>query len=174
MSGVSDSENKELAVKWIKELKPKTVLDIGCGMGIYNILSKVKGQHWTGLEAFAPYIEMFNLYSRYEEIIIADARYVNYDKVGDFDLSITADVLEHMFKHEAKQLIIDLLEHSKYLLISIPVEHQEQQAGYENNKFETHIDHWTYEEMKEFLKGKEITHEVKGNVLAYFMVKGYN
>ena len=172
MAGVSDNENKDVAVSWIKDLKPKRVLDIGAGMGIYAIMAKEPGQHWAALEVFAPYVNMFNLRSRYEEIFIADARYTDFDKLGTFDLTIAADMLEHMSKGDAKILLNTIFEHSKYALICFPIEHQDQHAGFEGNDFETHIDHWEYDEMQEFVADRHIVNSIKGDVLAYFLVRG--
>lgn len=172
MSGVSDNENKELAANWIKEAKPYSVLDIGAGMGIYSIMAKQKGQHWTAIEVFAPYINMFNLRSRYDEIIVTDARYANYEKIGNFDLIIVADMLEHMTKDESSELVMTLLQYCHNLLICFPIIHHEQHAGLEGNDFETHIDHWTEDEMRELLKNRQIEHEMIGEVLAYFFVRG--
>lgn len=173
MAGVSDNENKDAAAKWIKSLRPKTVLDVGAGMGIYSIMAKKRGQHWTALEVFAPYVNMFNLQSRYEQIIIADARYVNYDKLGMFDLSIAADMLEHMPKHHAIEVLFNLYDHSKHLLVCFPTVHHEQHAGFEGNEFETHIDHWTVEEMSALLDKHDVEYKtVIGDVLAYYFIKG--
>lgn len=172
MAGVSDNENKNWAVKQIEAVKPHTVLDIGAGMGIYSIMNKKRGQHWTALEVFAPYVEMFNLNNKYEQVIIADARYANYKKLGDFDLMIAADMLEHMPKDDAKMLLNKLMQHCKFILICFPVVHHDQAAGYENNPFEMHVDHWDYEEMEEFLSERQIVNSIKGDTLAYFMVEG--
>lgn len=182
MAGVSDTENKEIAKRWITDLQPARVLDIGAGQGTYSMLmeheAELDGQHWTALEVFAPYVEMFDLKSKYDQIVISDARFVDFSKLNGgqkYDLTIAADMLEHMEKHEAKTLISDLLDHSHYLLICFPVEHQEQHAGDEGNQFETHVDHWTFDEMREFLNftaGPEyVSDYAVGNVLAYFLVE---
>lgn len=174
MAGVSDTENKDIAKQWIDELEPKTVLDIGAGEGTYAKLAK-NGNHWTAIEVFAPYINMFGLKELYEEVIVADVRYVDFEKIGDeFDLIIAADMLEHMTKQQAKDVIYDLLDHCKHLLICFPIEHQEQHAGDEGNDFETHIDHWADDEMSDYLEscGNDVKKHLVGDVLAYFLVEG--
>ncbi len=170
MAGVSDNENKDQAVQWIKETNPQRVLDVGAGMGIYSILAKEQGQHWTALEVFAPYVNMFNLRSRYEDVVVADARYVDYSKLGTFDLIIAADMLEHMPKEHAADLILTLLKHTQNLLICFPLVHHDQEAGFEGNDFESHIDHWDFEEMEAFLFDYNID-SIRGEVLAYFLVR---
>jgi cyclopropane fatty-acyl-phospholipid synthase-like methyltransferase len=178
MAGVSDKENKKVAKNWIIELDPKSVLDIGAGQGTYSKLAKQKGQYWHALEIFYPYVRMYKLAKKYHRITIGDARYMDYDKLSVFQgwhLIIAADMLEHMTKEDAKLLIYELSKHCKHLLICFPVEHQEQHAGDEGNDYETHIDHWTADEMEMYLNSVAelpIVKSLVGNVLAYYLVKG--
>lgn len=179
MAGVSDNENKQVAKSWIDDLDPISVLDIGAGMGTYSMLARQEHQHWTALEVFYPYVSQYALLDKYDHVIIGDARYMDYDKlsggnVEGWELIIAADMLEHMAKHDAQALIQELLKYSRHLLICFPVEHQEQHAGEEGNDFETHIDHWTFDEMQDFLNSLErhIVNSIKGDVLAYFLVSG--
>lgn len=172
MAGVSERENKHLVRDWIDKLNPESVLDIGAGVGTYAIMCWRPGQYWVALEAFEPYVEMFNLGGKYDEVWIDDARNAVYSR--DFELIIAADMLEHMHKQEAKDLVAKLLTHCKYLLICFPVVHNEQQAGDEGNSYETHIDHWSADEMSDYLT--EIEHpefnRLVGDVCAYYFVKG--
>lgn len=170
MAGVSDNENKQTVREWIMKLDPQDVLDIGAGVGTYSILAKMPYQNWTALEVFAPYVKMFNLEGKYNKVVVADARYANYDKLGFFDLIIAADMLEHMPKADAKELINELLHHAKRLLICVPVIHNHQEAGQEGNDFEAHIDHWTADEMRLYLSAWTVEQEAVGDVSAYFMV----
>lgn len=168
----SASENKEWVKTWVEELKPRRVLDIGVGQGTYSDLCRTEEQKWTGIEVFYPYVQDFELEGKYDEIIIADARWVDYGKLQRQDLIIAADFLEHMTKEEAKKLINTLILHGNYLLICFPVQHLDQHD--DRNPFEAHIDHWHYEEMATFLSSLHVTIEktIKGEILAYFLVKG--
>ena len=181
MAGVSDNENKQIAKQWIDELDPNTVLDIGAGIGTYSMLARQEHQHWSALEVFFPYVKQYALMDKYEHVFIGDARFMDYDRLLNyarascFELIIAADMLEHMRKEEAQLLIARLLTHCRHLLICFPVEHQEQHAGEEGNDFETHVDHWHFDEMNGFLNdldGAEVIHSLKGDVLAYFLVRG--
>lgn len=172
MAGVSSMENKGKVTQWIDELKPKTVLDIGAGMGTYSILARRPGSHWTALEVFYPYVSMFDLQGKYDWVVIGDARYVDYKAIGRSELIIAADMLEHMPKDDAKALIAKLLENCDYLLISIPIVHHEQHAGHEGNNFEEHVDHWEAEEMRDYLAFQSpIDRTLVGDTLAYFLVR---
>ena len=169
MAGVSDRENKDKAVEWINEVYPDRVLDVGAGIGTYAIMAKKPDQHWTALEVFYPYVNMFNLRNLYDEVVISDVRFVDFNKLGRFNLIILADMLEHMTKAEAIKVIEEAQAHTDRLLICFPIVHQDQEAGHEGNDFEGHVDHWTVEEMEEQLRG-ETYEKVVGDVLAYFMV----
>ena len=168
MAGVSDFENKHIIRQWLLDHEDdfKTVLDIGAGVGTYSLMGRMPSQHWTALEVFEPYVEMFNLENKYNEVIVEDARTHEYK---DYDLIIAADMIEHMEKEDAKTLIKKLIEHSKTLLICFPVIHHDQHAGAEGNDFETHVDHWDVEEMDDFLADNDFT-SIVGEVCAYYHV----
>jgi predicted TPR repeat methyltransferase len=173
MAGVSDTENKHIIREWLIENRKnfKRVLDVGAGVGTYSLMGKFPEQHWVALEVFGQYVEMFNLENKYNKVVVSDARFTNYNALGSFDLTIAADMIEHMRKHEAQDLINKLLKHTKKLLICFPVEHNHQHAGPEGNQYETHVDHWHVVEMKNFLSRRNYE-VIEGKVCAYFIISG--
>lgn len=170
MAGVSDIENKHIIRKWLLENHKefKRVLDIGAGVGTYALMGRFPDQHWTALEVFEPYVEMFNLQGKYDEVIVGDVRDYTF---ADFNLIIAADMLEHMKKDEAKAVVAEIMKHSDQFLVCIPVQHHDQGAGPEGNIYETHVDHWHPEEMR-LLLGNRIISEITGNAVAYFLADG--
>lgn len=160
----SSPENQHVISTWFKLIKPKTIIDIGAGEGTYAKLLKKKNQHWTAIEAWAVYVEQFKLRELYQQIIIADARYID-SKHLKADLIIMGDMLEHMKKHEAQQLIDTCKKQAKNIIISVPMQHLDQEA-YEGNWFEEHIDHWHYQEMLDYLGGN--TKAQNGEVVARY------
>lgn len=166
----SSKENKDVAKQWHDMLNPKVVLDIGPGQGTYATLCKKPGEYWIGIEAWAPYIEQFDLKSLYDSVIVADARFVNLDKLPRTpDLVIMGDVLEHMKKGEAKDLIAEMFSRYERIIISVPLKHLDQ-GPWEGNHFEIHVDHWHHEEMMQFLGGFLARTEYKtGKVLGYYL-----
>jgi hypothetical protein len=164
----SSKENKDIAKNWHDVIKPKVVLDIGPGQGTYASLCKSPGEYWIGVEAWAPYIKQFDLDKLYDQLIVADARYVNLDALKiKPDLVIMGDVLEHMTKSESKALITEMLRRYKNLIISVPLKHLPQ-GPWEGNWFETHVDHWHHKEMLEFLKEYKVDYKT-GKVLGYYL-----
>ncbi|HRJ06905.1 MAG TPA: class I SAM-dependent methyltransferase [Candidatus Saccharibacteria bacterium] len=171
MAGVSDMENKHEIRKWLLENRRefKRVLDIGAGVGTYALMGRFPEQHWTALEVFEPYVEMFNLTGKYNEVFVGDVRDHAFN--DDYNLIIAADMLEHMKKDEAKAVVAECLKHCQQLLVCIPLVHHDQEAGPEGNVFETHVDHWHAEEMRILLSDRIIS-EISGNVVAYFLAQG--
>ena len=137
----SSSNGKQYTIDLINRINPKTVLDIGAGSGTYAAYKK-QGQHWSAIEIWQPNIDKFNLTSLYDKVICGDARNIDF---GVYDLVILGDVLEHMSKHEAQDLL-DRCRKSKYVIVSIPLGHYPQEE-YEGNPYEKHVtDNWSSEE----------------------------
>ena len=134
------------------------VLDIGCGEGTYiNNYKSIFSADWTGVEVWEPYIEKYNLKSKYNTIINKDIRKVNFKKLGKFDIVFAGDVLEHMTKEESVKIVKSVLAESKCLFISIPIVHMPQ-GEYEGNPYEEHVkDDWSHQEVLETF-GSYIVH----------------
>lgn len=147
----SSKEGKQEIVEWCRNLKNiNLILDIGAGKGTYiNLLKKRKlfrEAHWTGIEAWAPYVTQYNLNEVYDTLINNDVRKVDFNNLH-FDLIFMGDVLEHMTKDEAILLVNVLSKISKYCIISIPIVHYPQDEIF-NNPFEKHIkDDWSHTEV---------------------------
>jgi phospholipid N-methyltransferase len=133
----SHPENKPWSAVEIKKLNPQTVLDVGVGSGVYrNIIKNIVNPDAVihGIEAWEPYVEMFDLKNRYDKIFVQDAR-----EFEDFhyDLVIFGDVLEHMPESDAVALWEKVAKQAKYALIAIPIMHYPQGAA-GGNPFEVH------------------------------------
>lgn len=170
----SDLEGKDKASAWIASIKPYDVLDIGCGSGSYGqiVRTVANPEDLTAVEIWAPWVERFRLNEIYDKIIIADINYLDIKFRTHYDLVIIGDVIEHMTKPKAKLLLSSLILNNKNVIISFPVLHLDQGA-YEGNVYEEHIDHWTAEEMENFLSynGFTVVDNYVGDVLAYYHVR---
>lgn len=133
----SDPANKLWSVRRIKEISPKTVLDVGTGMGDYLELIKTYISLDTvvhGVEAWEPYVQEYLLNEKYDKLFIQDVREMTE---FDYDLVILGDVLEHMPEADAVELWSKVSKQAKYALISIPIGHHPQGA-WGGNPYEIH------------------------------------
>lgn len=151
--GYSLSTGKAETLAWFQQQHQiKRILDIGAGSGTYINLIKIKHRvctdaEWVGVEAWSEYIDRFDLRSKYNTVINQDARTLNWNRLGHFDVAIAGDVLEHMTKDEAISLVDAVLDHCATLIISIPIIHMPQDAV-EGNPYEVHVkDNWSHDEV---------------------------
>ncbi len=193
----SKKAGKATIVEWVEQLKVqgklthKAALDIGVGEGAYLNCLKHKYQaggdkyqtlkqnweidagplsehRWTGVEVWEPYIDKFDLRSKYDTILNEDVRKLDYNKLGPFDVAVAGDVLEHMTKEDAVQVVEQILRISTYLFISIPIIHYPQQPVH-GNPYEAHIkDDWSHGEMMETFP-QIIEHKVGRRVGVYML-----
>jgi SAM-dependent methyltransferase len=145
--GKSSPEGKDIILNWIRELELSTVLDIGAGSGTYRkmfIKNRLHNTaHWTAIEAWQPYIDNFKLTELYSTVINDDVRNVDIAGLGQFDIAFMGDVLEHISKQDAIELVDKVMAVSKYAVISIPIVHWPQ-GDRHGNPFEVHVkDDWS-------------------------------
>lgn len=154
--GYSLRGGKPETAEWFRQNQSHItrVLDIGAGSGTYSRLVKQEfdlchDAEWTAVEAWPEYIAKFDLANLYDRVINQDARTLDWDKLGHFSVAIAGDVLEHMTKAEAVELVNQVLQHADTLIISIPIVYMPQDAV-EGNPFEVHVKpDWTHDEVME-------------------------
>lgn len=111
------------------------ILDVGPGAGTYSDLLRGLGYSIDCLEIWEPYINQFNLNSKYDKVILGDVR--DFQLFSDYDYIIMGDVLEHLYVEEAKIIIDDLESKNIKHLVAVPYNFP---AGeYEGNVYETHL-----------------------------------
>ena len=150
----SSKEGKDKIVEWVKKINPShyKILDIGVGRGAYSWymreLENLQGCEWTGVEIWEPYVEAYDLPSRYDTVLVEDARSLTYG-FNNYDVAFCGDVLEHMTKQQAQDLVTKLQNCCKVVIISIPIIYYEQ-GPLKDNPYEIHIKpDWSHEEVME-------------------------
>lgn len=166
----SNPETKPWIAEQILHIKPKTVLDVGAGKGLYlNLLYDVLGKenvHVTAVEVWEDYIKFFMLKMRYNVLIKEDVR-----KMDDFsyDLVILGDILEHMSKEDAVALWDKVSTQAKYAVIAIPIIHHPQEA-INDNPYEIHVkEDWSTQEVLDSFHG--IVDHAEFSVCGAFLAK---
>lgn len=170
----SDKEGKNEIAEWCRELTDiKKIVDIGAGSGTYakmfRKLRLFQDATLVGIEAWEPYIEEYALKERYHEVILSDVRKVDFSALAPFDLVIMGDVLEHITKEEAIEVVNAVSKITRYAIISIPIIHYPQDE-YEGNPYEVHVkDDWSHKEVLETFSNFEKTFE--GKVIGCYLLR---
>ena len=128
------------------------IIDIGPGEGTYARLMRnvLKVPYWTGVEVWYPNIEKFELSKFYDQLVIADGRWIDYSLFGNNNVAIFGDVLEHMTREEASETLYRCLGSCRAALVSLPIGYWPQ-GQVDGNTFETHIDSWSLEDARNYL-----------------------
>jgi predicted TPR repeat methyltransferase len=136
----------------IARLRPTTLLDVGPGMGTYsNLLRDVTpGASWSCVEVFQPYVQLFDLQSKYDTIHCADIRYFSWPTV--YDVVILGDVLEHLTLADALTVWSTARANARYIALSIPIIEYPQGAQH-GNVHEAHMHAWSHDMVLSELAG---------------------
>jgi hypothetical protein len=148
----------------IRQIHPKTILDIGKGFGKYGFLIheyvgidntrklnpsiSMKDHSDIRIDAvevdpdlMLPHLNLF-----YNKIFEGDVLKI-YQDLPSYDLVMMIDIIEHINKAEALRMLEYFLSKKSMVLIATPEKFFEQHL-YES-EFENHVSHWT---VKDFSK----------------------
>jgi len=159
---VSSSVQISQCLQYIIGLDPKSVLDIGCGFGLWGFLCReyldvwnlrVRPEDWQtridGVELWEPYIQPHQRYL-YNNIFIRDVRDV-LDELDDYDLIIAGDVIEHLDKPDAERVLDALYAKAKRaLLVNIPLTGNWDHPICHGNPGELHRSQWEPDDFAPF------------------------
>ena len=111
------------------------ILDVGPGVGTYSDLLRDVGYKMDAIEIFGPYIEKYDLESKYDTVVEGDVLDLKINHL-DYNFYILGDVLEHIKVDKAKRLIDDIINSGAHCLVAIP--YTMEQGEVFGNKYETH------------------------------------
>jgi hypothetical protein len=152
----------------VLRIKPCRMLDVGCGLGIYGLLSRVQldlysdeefykklfrkhraSDTWAGaridaIEGFEDYLDYIPKWV-YNQITVEDVR-TALPKIQDnqYDLCLALAIIEHLSKEEGLEFIRHLRRIGHAVIIAVPKQVGPQEVP--DNPFETHRSHWHKEE----------------------------
>ncbi len=163
---ISDYSQISPILSQIVSLKPKSILDVGCGLGIYGALCRVylegenlydranvtwnKKENWKTkidcIEGFQKYItDLHKLV--YNEIFISDAvKAVENFPDNTYDLVMAIDIIEHLKKEDGVSFIKTLKRIAKNVIIATPSKLVEQVVI--ENPLENHLSFWQKEDLQ--------------------------
>ena len=164
------------AVPMIQALNPKKIIEIGIGLGKWGLLCREYLDAWqgrpfkqgwftyiVGVEAFGDYVQPWHKHI-YDEVIIEEAlpwldAEIDFTgpKIEGVDLVLAMDVLEHMRKDDALEVIRLSCQVAKDCIFSIPLGDAWldcNQSYLAINPLERHLSTWDLTEL-EVLSGCE-------------------
>lgn len=164
----SHSSQISTIVRFGEDLQPRSILDVGTGMGQYGFLLRtnlenvelfdVAGtqatqrdrQRWRividGIEGFKEYLTPVHAYA-YNKVLIGDAL-ETLAGIADqsYELVLAIDILEHFETADGRRLLRECARvSSRAALISTPKTFMEQQV--EANPLENHRSLWSREDL---------------------------
>ena len=121
------------------------ILDVGAGEGTYLPFLQDYFTDIEAVEVFKPNIDNFNLEKRYNKVYNANIIDFKYDY---YDIIIFGDVIEHLDKNDAQNVLKYAYNRCKEMVVAVP--YISPQGIEENNIYEIHKqDDLTDEIMKE-------------------------
>ena len=140
-------------------LRPRSILDIGCGFGKYGVLlreyldiseQRIKKSDWRvrieGLDAFEDYRNPIWDFV-YDKVHVGDIQDL-VPSLARYDAILIADMIEHLEKPAAMALVGQLHQRCGTLVISTPKEFYPQPST-NGNDFEIHRCLWRREDYPE-------------------------
>jgi 2-polyprenyl-3-methyl-5-hydroxy-6-metoxy-1,4-benzoquinol methylase len=157
-------------MKLVMDLRPASVLDVGCGAGKWGALCREYLDWWgpgaTGarrtridaVEIHTPYIGPLHR-AVYDEVFCPrDAVDFLEAPVPDLgfrtppernDLILCVDVIEHLERERGLRFVVAAMKRTRTILISTPMVPSPQGAVF-GNEHERHVSRWTPQDFEEF------------------------
>jgi hypothetical protein len=137
----------------VEQIKPRSILDVGIGFGIWGVLCRevldlYYGRHtpdeWVtkieGVEIFEGYRNPLWGWA-YDEIFIGNALQI-LDKLGHYDLILACDVIEHFKKEQGRILVEKMVQHADVVIITSPRGFIQPGSTW-GNKYDSHSSLWS-------------------------------
>lgn len=120
---------------------------------------RYKREEWKiiidGIEVFGEYIQAHQR-AIYNNIYIGNAFEV-IDKLGNYDVIILGDILEHFEKEKAWQFLHKCFSHCNgSMILNIPLGEKWTQPAVYGNEYERHLSFWSPEEFEDLACEKEL------------------
>ena len=142
----SSINGKDCIKKWIADHKDiSSMVDFGAGSGTYGKLFRQinPAVKRFAIEAYEPYIERFKLYDIYNEVIVGTIEGVKWPEA---DVAIFGDILEHLEKKQALEILRVADHRYKKIIVSIPIG-ECLQGPVGGNELEKHVSTWSFNEL---------------------------
>jgi len=158
--GVSDASNLPFVATELQRLKPQSILEIGIGFGKWGVVAREYLEAWRGRfrreewQVRVEGIEIFEGYrnpvwdAAYDRVHIGDARQI-LKTLGQFDVGLMCDVIEHIEKPAGRELVSQLLAHCQTVIITTPLSFWPQGEEH-GNASQKHLCLWQPEDFRDY------------------------
>jgi hypothetical protein len=171
----------------IRQLRPKSILDVGVGFGKWGHLfreytdileaehdpARYKRENWQvridGIEGFPDYLTEMHRFL-YNDIHIGNASDV-IQRLPKYDVVFLGDVIEHFTPEAGKQFLNDALEHANQAVVISTPKYETEQDDLCGNELERHRSLWTTRNFKKF-PGAQVKTIDGGTLLAVITKPG--
>lgn len=141
----------------IQKVKPRKIIDIGKGFGKYGFLiheylgidnqkridprMMLKDQSAVSIDAVEvdPDLMLPHLTHIYNKVYFGDVLKI-YADLPDYDLALMIDVIEHIDKEKATEMLRYFISKGTKIIVATPINYFQQHL-YESS-FEEHVSHW--------------------------------
>lgn len=155
--GSSTVHSVEWVVAKMRERKPRSILDVGCGWGRWGFLAREFLELWEHnyqKEQWQVRIDCIDVHPGtwtpvhdfvYDHKYEGDVR--EFKLPLAYDMAICCDVLEHIPKEDSLALVQRLRDAGTSVVIGVPLgEMWPHYEGFDGNDFAGHVCHWFQED----------------------------
>jgi SAM-dependent methyltransferase len=111
-----------------------SILDVGCGHGYYIKLLKDYFKKFDAVEIWKPYIEEYKLTEMYDNVFNVNILDFEFEY---YDIIIMGDILEHLSRKDAKNLLNKIKDKCRELIVVVPYYLPQDEVF--GNKYEIHL-----------------------------------
>lgn len=176
-----------MVIHIIRQLKPRSILDVGVGFGKWGHLfreytdivasekdpARYRRENWQvridGIEGFAGYLTDMHRFI-YDEIHVGDAREL-LNALPRYDVIFMADFIEHLSKADGRVLLRDAIEQAIKAAIVITPKYETNQGALCGNELERHRSLWSARDFRAF-DGATVKTVDRTTLLAVFVKQG--
>lgn len=134
-------DGRDLMVAAILRGRHRSIVDIGAGTGKWGRILRPHAERLVAIEAWRPTVESARLTDLYDEVVVANVMATNGWR--EYDVAIFGDVLEHLRREQAIEIIDRLRSAGVRLFLTVPITPCPQDGAVYGNPYETHLDQWT-------------------------------